>query len=59
MAMTLSERIIKQTGKPVECDICHKLKVFGTNWFMSAKKELVCPSCQDKVGKSGGLLVSI
>ena len=57
--MTKSERLLTQIGKPVLCDICHKKVVMGHNWMMTSKKEAVCPGCQDKVLKSGELLVSI
>ncbi len=61
MALTKSEKLLKQVGQKVECDFCHKLIPFGDNWLwlMTAKREVVCPNCQDRVRKTGILLVSI
>ena len=59
MALTKSEKLLKLIGKPVQCDFCHKESPFGNNWLMTAKKEIVCPGCQDRVKKKGVLLVSI
>ncbi|MFC1847645.1 hypothetical protein ACFLW5_02395 [Chloroflexota bacterium] len=59
MAQTKSEKLLKQIGKPVQCDICHKKILFGNNWLMTSKKMVVCPKCQDGVAKKGELLVSI
>jgi Zn finger protein HypA/HybF involved in hydrogenase expression len=57
--LTKSEQLLRKVGQPVECDFCHKNQPFARNWMMTSKKEVVCPKCQDKVLKSGELMVSI
>jgi len=66
--LTKSEQLLLKIGELVECDICHKKEIMGTNWMMTAEKDdrghfinkkAVCPRCQRTVAATGALLVSI
>lgn len=59
MAKTKSEKLAGQVGQQVACEICHQELTFGPDWLMTSGKKIVCPKCQPKVSKEGGLLVNI